>query len=187
MLLCAAMIAGNARGEQLAELPQDAYKPYLTVVGTAGEAKFESLKIAFEKHEGLREFADTTHFAVLADSTTMYRARYSTEFGRLPVVRLQEADGDVVYEVSGRDIPPVDVLVAELSDKCSSSTCIRRKPAPERPDGIDVGPSDKRDTDQPKPAKGRVKWQLVFLCIGVSVAGFCGGVMKVVLAEWAAK
>lgn len=187
LLLAATLVCRPGLSEQIKELPNDSQKPYLTVVGTAGEAKYEALKQAFQKHEGLKEFAASTHFTIIADHTTLYLARYSREYGRLPVVRLQEADGDVIYEVSGREIPSNDVLCDELNSQGATATCVRKKQQYQQHQGIDVAPVDKKEEISSPPKRSRLTpdFALAAWCVGAGVLGFGLGVFKVVMAEWA--
>jgi hypothetical protein len=176
-------------GEELADRPNDSQVAYLTLVGTPGEARFESLKVEFENHAGLKEVTQETHFSVMADTSTMFRTRYSGQFGRLPTVRLQEADGDVLYEASGRAIPTADELYTELSGKASAPTCFRRQQNGEQ-EMIDVTPiksSPKPTTTakKPKPVASRV-W-MIASCVGAVLVGWCIGVGLDVRNEWSGR
>ena len=188
-LLFAALIGMGckAMGEELDHRPNDAEVVYLTVVGTPGEARFESLKLEFETHDGLKGLTEETHFTVLADTSTLFRTRYSGEFGRLPVVRLQEADGDVIYEASGRLIPDADQLYTELNRKVTNDpTCYRRQRQGEQ-EMIDVTPVKKEKTPPPvekRTPRYRWDWMFIAQCCGVALVGFLLGIGRVVKAEW---
>lgn len=193
LLAIVTMVVGGALAGagELPDLPQDSHAEYLTLVGTPGEARFESLKVAFEKHPGLKSVAERTHFTVLADTSTLYRTRYSSEFGRLPTVRLQEADGDVVFESSGRDLVSADSLYAQLEACCGRGSCDCPKCHPHRQPSrpIDVTPA-KQEPAPPLPPRKAPRafgktWQLIAMCSGAAVVGFALGVWRIVAPEWA--
>ena len=92
--------------ERIIKLPQDQNKWYISVVGEGKEYK----EILGWFNEGqLKTLKDQVHFIPVTPNTPIYKERYEKNTDgkpiALPMVRVQDADGLVVFEKSGNALP----------------------------------------------------------------------------------
>jgi hypothetical protein len=104
-----AMIAHIARGETIAEervvtLPQDADKWFISVVGEQSEAHYQQMIAWFKSDVRLSSLRKQVHYRPVSTSNEEFE-RYRKNVTSLPTIRMQRADGFVVYEASGEEIP----------------------------------------------------------------------------------
>lgn len=90
-------------GERVVNLPHDSEAWYISVVGS--DVDRGELLSWFDTHEGLVSLKRQVHFCSPTCDSAIYSERYAPNVSGLPTVRVQEADGTVVYEVSGEDVP----------------------------------------------------------------------------------
>jgi hypothetical protein len=116
--------------ERVIDLPQDQNRWYVTLIGDQANPQFQQVKEWFETHPELRKLTQATHFSVMSTRSAMYagRCNQSASFGppSLPCVRIQNHSGEVVYQVSGSNIP----LSAEALVNSMQATCFRRRAQP---------------------------------------------------------
>jgi len=103
LLLCSITTVMFAAEEQVVNLPQDQTKWYISVVGEKGPA-YDNLIAQFEQGK-LKQLKNQCHFCPVTTDTAIYAERYKNSIKGLPTVRVQEADGAVVYEAAGKSIP----------------------------------------------------------------------------------
>jgi len=118
--------------ERVIDLPQDQSRWYVTVIGDPANHQFQQVTEWFETHPELRKLAKATHFSMMSTRSAMYtgRCNQSEAFAppSLPCIRIQNQAGEVVYQVSGSNIP----LSAEALVNSMQATCFRGRvqPAP---------------------------------------------------------
>ena len=92
-------LAPRARGEEIRTLPNDENKWYVSVVGDANDAGYQKVLAWFDSGD-LKDLKDQTHFNAVTIDSPMY-PHYQVNGTKLPFVRVQTADGAVVYEAAG--------------------------------------------------------------------------------------
>jgi hypothetical protein len=107
--------------ERVINLPQDQGVYYLTVFGQAGEPRYEQVRSWFQSHAGLANAAAQTKFNTIGADSVMFAERYARTVRQTPCVRLQTASGEVVFEISGADIP----MSAEALHSAMAASCLR--------------------------------------------------------------
>ena len=96
-------LAPRARGEEIRTLPNDENKWYVSVVGDANDAGYQKVLAWFDSGD-LKDLKDQTHFNAVTIDSPMY-PHYQVNGTKLPFVRVQTADGAVVYEAAGAQMP----------------------------------------------------------------------------------
>jgi len=105
-------------GERIINLPNDQGKWYLSVVGISGNETYERLMGWFNTDHQLMDLRNQVRFCIVRSGTPIFNERYKDNIKGLPTIRLQEADGTVVYEVYGSNIPDTaDALYVDISGK----------------------------------------------------------------------
>jgi hypothetical protein len=109
MLVPAAVYAddqGTVNGvlvqERVINLPQDANKWHVSIVGE-GQA-YDQL-LSWFMNDNLAKLKAQVHFHTVHSSTEIYKSRYAQSVKGLPTVRMQNAQGNVMYEAYGANIP----------------------------------------------------------------------------------
>ncbi len=98
-------VNGVLAEERVVNLPQDAGKWYVSVVGNTNDARYNEILGWFESNASLTKLKNQVHFCPVTADTALYQERYASNVKGLPTVRMQRADGTVVYEAAGRNIP----------------------------------------------------------------------------------
>lgn len=181
--------------ERVVNLPNDSGKWYISVVGSACDARYREVLGWFDTYPGLMEAKNQVHFCPVTSSTAIYKERYAPNVKALPTVRLQKPDGTVVYEASGKNIPmtaaglngamaaavntaqgirPVLPWRRDMERRCPGpSPCPTPQPGPQpepdpEPQPLDDGAIP--DFGEP-PVEAPVPWLAVLVPIG-----FVGGI-----------
>ena len=172
--------------ERVVNLPADESKWHISVVGNPRNARYQTVKDWFDSHPNLKHLKAQTHFHPIVTTTAMFRDRYAQNTPKVPCIRIQSADGTVMYQVCGQDIP----MSADALDQAIRTELFRRRrccptpqpqPQPEptpipdpEPQPLDhVGPPDVA----PVPMSGLPPWWLI---VGLGVLGVGAGVA----AQW---
>jgi len=191
-------VNGVLAEERVVNLPQDQGKWYVSVVGNATDARYREILGWFDTDAGLKKLKDQVHFCPVTSDTAIYQARYAGNVKGLPTVRVQKADGTVVYEAAEKDIPmtaaglngaiaaavgtaqgirPVLPWRREMERRCPGP-CPNPQPNPQpqpdpEPQPIDDGGPPNVD---PAPAESSVPWGLLpVACVaGLAVGIACG-------------
>lgn len=122
---------------RVVDLPQDQSRWYVTVIGDTSNPQFNQITSWFNTHPELRKLASNTHYSVMDTNSAMYRGRreQSAQYAppSLPCIRIQDQSGQVVYQVSGRNIPlSPEALVNSMQATCFG--CLRdRRPLQSSP------------------------------------------------------
>ncbi len=130
MILCVPVLSaettdGVLTEERVITLPQDQEAWYLSVVGDGD--RYANLIDLFENDKQLRSLRDQVKFCPVETDSNLYRERYATNVSGLPTVRLQEANGTVVYEASGDNLPfTAGALYNALADSSTNTNGIFR-------------------------------------------------------------
>ena len=130
--------------EQVIELPQNQGKSYLTVFGIEGEARYEAVKSWITSDPQLTAMKNQTTYNTYRTDSIMYRSRYAQGIESTPCVRLQKADGTVIYEASGFGIPmSAQGLYNGMAEGCRKHNHCRPcpQPAPVTPAPTPVTPA----------------------------------------------
>jgi hypothetical protein len=167
--------------ERVINLPQDQFKPYLTLFGDRHDPKFKSMVKWFDKNKTLTELRDQTHYNVIYSDTRLYRDRYAEAVPILPCVTLQSiADREPVAEFAGLNVPmTADALAKGLNTRAKASQCFkgRRQSAPDE-DEEDVAPYAVDPPPQPlsaEPSVKRLSGSIILLILAI-VGGVLGAV-----------
>ena len=91
--------------ERVINLPQDAGKWYVSVVGDATSPRYREVLGWFNTDSSLKKLKSQVHLLPVTTGTAIYKERYQANIKGLPTVRMQKADGTVVYEAAGKNIP----------------------------------------------------------------------------------
>lgn len=147
--------------ERVVTLPQDQYKPYLTVFGNPADPRYATVKKWFDENETLKSFKDQTHFNTISTSGIDFKDRYAGNTPTDLVVRLQSIDqASPIVELVGNQVPmSAEALARHLNTSASRAECfLRRRNC--GPDGCQPQPAPSPNTDpapQPLPPAGPVK------------------------------
>ncbi len=118
--------------EQVIALPQDQGKFYLSVFGTEGDARYEQVKNWITGDPQLSAVKAQTIYNTYRTDSVMYRERYAQGIGSTPCVRLQTAQGDIVYEAAGFNVPmSAEALYNGLAEGCRRRGHCRPCPQPQ--------------------------------------------------------
>ena len=98
-------VNGVLAEERVVNLPQDQGKWYVSVVGSATDARYDEIVGWFDSNASLKKLKNQVQFCTVTSDTAIYRERYAPNVKGLPTVRMQKADGTVVYEAAGKNIP----------------------------------------------------------------------------------
>ena len=98
-------VNGVLAEERVVNLPQDAGKWYVSVVGDAASARYQEVLGWFNTDPSLKKLKSQVHLLAVTTGTAVYKERYQPNVKGLPTVRMQKADGTVVYEAAGKNIP----------------------------------------------------------------------------------
>ena len=192
-------VIGVLAEERVVNLPNDAGKWYIAVVGNANDACYNGILGWFDSNPSLKRLKAQVHFCPVTSDTAIYRERYASNVKALPAVRMQKADGTVVYEAAGKNIPmtaaglngalangvysaqgirPILPWRREMERRCPGpGPCPSPQPGPQPPDDGDPEPEPIDDGGapnvEPAPVESPVQWAwLPVLC----VLGFVGGI-----------
>lgn len=179
-------VHGVLAEERVINLPADEAKWYISVVGNANDARYREVLGWFDTHPGLLKAKNQVHFCPVTGDTAIFKERYAANVKALPTVRLQKADGTVIYEASGKGIP---MTAAGLNSAMAGAASIaqgmrpvlpwRRDmerrcpgpcPTPEPQPQPDPDPQPLDDSATPdfgeEPAEAPVPWLAVLVPIG---------------------
>jgi hypothetical protein len=191
-------VNGVLAEDRVVNLPQDAGKWHVSVVGNATDPRYNEIVGWFDTNASLKKLKNQVHFCPVTTGTAIYQARYSSNVKALPTVRLQKPDGTVVYEAAGKNIPmtaaglngalagavstasglrPVLPWRREMERRCPGP-CPNPQPNPQpqpdpEPQPIDDGGTPNVD---PEPVESTVPWGVLpLLCVtGLAVGLACG-------------
>jgi hypothetical protein len=179
-------VNGVLAEERVVNLPQDQCKWYVSVVGNATDARYNEIVGWFDTNASLKKLKDQVHFCPVTSDTAIYQERYAPNVKGLPTVRMQKADGTVVYEAAGKNLPmtaaglngalagavntaqgirPILPWRREMERRCPGP-CPNPQPQPQpqpdpEPQPIDDGGTPNIDN---QPAEAPVPWALLPLC-----------------------
>ena len=91
--------------ERVVNLPNDQGKWYISVVGNANDTAYLRVLGWFEANPSLKGLKNKVHYCPVTTGTPIYQERYAPNMKGLPTVRVQKADGVVVYEAAGSNLP----------------------------------------------------------------------------------
>jgi hypothetical protein len=155
-------VNGVLAEERVVNLPQDSAKWYVSVVGNTNDAKYKTILGWFDGVPSLKKLKVQVHFCPVTTDTAIFKERYAPNTKALPMVRMQNAEGVVVYQVCGNDIPMTGQgLNGALANAVASAQGIRpilpwRKEMERRCPGPCPGPGpcpnpNPQPTPQPDP------------------------------------
>lgn len=98
-------VSGVLAEDRVVNLPNDSGKWYLSVVGNARNAQYQTIMKWFSQDIPLRKLKAQVHFCPIESSSAIYKARYAPNVKGLPTVRLQNSQGTVIYEAAGKNLP----------------------------------------------------------------------------------
>jgi len=132
--LLAFAVSTFAAEERVVKLPQDQGAWYLTVFGTAGDAKFTELQSWLATDNGLKKLKVQVRYNQYTTDQIRFK-RYSKDMPGLPCIRLQSQKGLVVSEFWGGNIPSTSKALYrgikdDLTAKSNGILFRRRRPCP---------------------------------------------------------
>ncbi len=180
--------------ERIINLPNDQAKWYVSVVGNSSDVNYQKVISWFNTDAKLKKLKDQVHFCPVAKGTAIYDSRYAKNVTELPTIRVQRADGEVIYEAYGNNIPMsadgLNNAIAEqvmpwrkrMEDKCGPRPCPSPNPNPSPP--VDPEPQPIIDGEVPDmdvpPRRGKPTVIVVLLLIASTVIGGITGLA----VEW---
>jgi hypothetical protein len=144
-------VNGVLAEERVVNLPNDQGKWYISVVGSATDARYNEVLGWFDSNPSLAKLKDQVNFCPVASDTPMYTERYSTNVKGLPTVRMQKSDGTVVYEAAGKNLPMTAAGLNGALAEAVSDTQGLRPILPWRRDADDRLNDLERPKPQPQP------------------------------------
>ncbi len=191
MCLLAFAVSAFATEERVVKLPQDQGAWYLTVFGTAGDAKFTQLQSWLVSDTGLKKLKVQVRYNQYTTDQVRYK-RYAKNMPGLPCIRLQNEKGLVVSEFWGNNIPSTSSALYrgirdDLTAKASGILFRRRRPCPcpdrnpPKPDTVivpepPVGPPILEPELEPEPEESNL-W-LLLVVLGALAGGGLGFVQE---------
>lgn len=186
--------AGIAFGDSQKRVnpPNDSQKMHLSVVGNTNDPQFDNICRWFETDPNLMALKSSLFYHAVTTDTEIFKERYAPNVNGLPTVRLQRANGVVIYEQHDKNIPNYPsglyyeiTLAIDLSKlpwrNLNSEDCPWRnrcrpqpqpQPKPEPP--VIVEPQVEPPVMEPVQ---QTNWMLiVLLCSGSFALGAVGGV-----------
>lgn len=181
-------VNGVLAEERVVNLPADQAKWYISVVGNVNDARYNEILGWFASNPSLVKLKSQVHFCQVTANTAIYKERYAANMKGLPGVRMQKADGTIVYEATGNRIPMTAAgLNGALAGAASAAQAIRPllpwrrevdrrldnccpQPGPQPdpdPQPVDPDPDQPDTPDQPDVAAEWPGWLLAPIC-GVS-------------------
>lgn len=114
--------------ERVVTLPQDQDQWYISVVGEAGEARYQKVLGWFDTNADLKHLKGQVHFCPVRSNSAIYKERYAPNVKGLPTVRVQDSKGVVIYEAAGDAIPmTAEGLFGAIADDAQKAQgCILR-------------------------------------------------------------
>lgn len=164
-------VAHNPAELRLNYLPQDQAKPYVTVYGT-GE-RFKQVVGWFYSNDELKRLKDASHFNAIDTQSVMFRDRYAATTPAKLTIRIQDADGDTLQEVTDGRIPMSAEAFIRQTNK---SECFRRRQLQPAPPDLDPAPQPLPPPDYKPPVQRSPVWPGIVL---VSVTSLTGAVLGV--------
>ena len=86
-------------------MPQDSEKWYISVVGDESDGRYQEILGWFDANPKLAKLENQVMFCPVTRDMPLYAERYKSNVKGLPTVRMQQADGTVVYEAAGTNLP----------------------------------------------------------------------------------
>ncbi len=185
ILLACLVLGACARGdvtERVLQLPQDQNKWHLSVVGDPQDARYREVLGWFDSNKSLSEVKGQVHFHAVLTSDPIYQERYAPNTKVLPMVRMQNAQGVVLYEACGKDLPATGyglytaiVWKSDLTQGILRHRQERRQQAEPEPQPQSEPQPQVQPEPQPQPEPEvpfDPTWPLVALCL--VVLGYSG-------------
>ena len=162
--------------DNILQLPKDQNRFYVTVFGQG--AKYRRVCGWFNTVPALKTIRRQTHFNTVGTQTVMFRERYRTTVPATPCVRVQTADGQTIFQVSGNAVPMSGQALAKAMDVKFTEAWRRCRPKPS-PSPVTPPPLLEPDIDlnvdaQPDVVPSNspnVKWGIVAAAVLVGGAG----------------
>ena len=180
--------------ERVIRLPEDSQKWYVSVVGDSSNARYKEVVGWFDTTPRLKTFKDAVHFIPVTTDTAVYTERYQKNIKGLPTVRVQDANGVVLYEEAGIKLPMSgEALYNAIANKVNGSEGWlpwKRKPEPKpdpgpvdpQPDPGPVDPApqpiDNNGAPVLEPGDYDLQPVLVAVCVAAVAAGLALGYIE---------
>jgi len=209
LILSLALVCFADTQERVAP-PEDAARLHLSVVGVVNNAQYQGILSWFEEDAKLASLRRTAHFHPVKAGSAIYEERYAPNTPGLPMVRLQNGEGGVLYEACNSKIPSSPAALAgaieretnqlfnppllpwrrQMQQKCGPGDC--------GPDGCPqqsdvLTPGDLMLDDTPLPAfdeplvdpgpQGVPAWVCVVVALLSTLGGFGGAIVGSIRKE----
>lgn len=112
--------------DRVLDLPQDANKWYVSVIGDAQDGRYRQVLGWFDSNASLLKLKRQVHFCPVRSNTAAFQERFASNVKGLPTVRMQTAEGIVVHESYGETIPmtPDGLYAAMADDAVKAERCV---------------------------------------------------------------
>jgi len=161
--------------EQVIQLPQDQGRFYLSVFGNEGEYRYEQVKSWIASDPQLSALKAQTIYNTYRVDSVMYRERYAQGISDIPCVRLQTAQGHVVFEATGTNIPmSAEGLYNSIAEGCRKRNHCRPSPSP-APSPVPSPAPTPSPAPAPAPIVKPSDFPKTGVWIGIVVAGLVIG------------
>ena len=98
-------VNGVLAEERIVNLPQDSEKWYISVVGDESDSRYQEVLGWFDADSKLAKLKNQVMFCPVTRDMPLFAERYKSNIKGLPTVRMQQPDGTVVYEATGKNLP----------------------------------------------------------------------------------
>ncbi len=191
--------------ERVIDLPMDSQKWYISVIGDPDDARFKRILLQFDRNEYLKNLKSQVHFWVVPTDGPAYGARYEKNTKVVPAIRVQQSNGNVVWEAASGEIPatPGGLYAAirnsslramailpwrrngtvlpwryKMENDCPDNVCPVPQPTPLVPLPVDPKPAPINDGGPPEFEEDTTPWWLVaILAVFSSLAGGGGSIV----------
>lgn len=131
--------------QQVVTLPEDGKAYYTSLFLKADwqkDAKSRALKSWFDTNITLASLRSQTHFNIVTPADPQWKSKYSKTVAELPCFALTDAEGNVVYKISGNNIPnDSKILASEVGRRCPNRRCPINETQPDEKETVpDSGP-----------------------------------------------
>lgn len=120
LMILSLAIACFAATEERVAPPEDAAAFHLSIVGSTSDPWYNALLDWFQSDENLASLRRTVHWHAVTTGTPMYNERYAPNTPSLPMVRLQDGKGGVLYQACGSELPRTPEALASAIERKTS-------------------------------------------------------------------
>jgi len=123
--ICTPEVKSAETEERIIDLPQDANKWFVSIVGDPSDSQYNAIASWFSKDAKLAEIRKQVHFWKITSNSKDFSERYAHNVSGLPTVRIQRHDGFVIWEGAGKEVPTTAAgLYDTIADAATNTEAI---------------------------------------------------------------